>query len=85
MFFSDHDITNLKPYVQAIVYGLPVDYSLLQTDACTSLLGRTCPLKKDEKVTYVLKLPILSVYPPVSTLLLDGQENTPTGGYVGRY
>jgi len=33
-----------------------------------SLLNTTCPLAKDEKVTYVLKMPILSIYPPVSII-----------------
>ncbi|PNF29459.1 Epididymal secretory protein E1 [Cryptotermes secundus] len=64
-FIPDHDITSLTPYVQAIISGLPVNYSLPQTNACKSLLDRTCPLTKDEKVTYVLKMPILSVYPPI--------------------
>jgi hypothetical protein len=66
--------------VQAIVFGLPVNYSLPQSNACKSLLDRTCPLKKDEKVTYVLKMPILSVYPPVSIIILNCQENLPKRG-----
>jgi hypothetical protein len=57
--------------VQATVLGLPVNYSLPQTNACKSLLEKTCPLTKDEKVTYKLKMPILSLYPPVSRILLD--------------
>jgi hypothetical protein len=81
---SDHEVTNLKPYVQAMVFGLPVNYSLSQTNACKTLLDRTCPLKKDEKVTYVLQMPILSIYPPVSRILLNRQE-TPSkrGKWIG--
>jgi hypothetical protein len=57
--------------VQATVLGLPVNYSLPQTNACKWLLEKTSPLKKDEKVTYELKMPILSLYPPVSRILLN--------------
>jgi hypothetical protein len=68
-FLPDHNITGLKTYVQAIVFGLPIDHTLPQTNACKSLLEKTCPLTKDEKVTYVLKVPILTLYPPVSKFL----------------
>jgi hypothetical protein len=79
VFLADHDVTNLEPYIQAIVFGLPVNYSLPQTNACKTLLDRTCPLKKDEKVTYLLQMPILSVYPPVSTFPLKCREAPPKG------
>jgi hypothetical protein len=59
----------LKPYVQAFIFGLPVNHTLSQTNACKSLLKKTCPLTKDEKVTYELRVPILTLYPPVSKVL----------------
>jgi hypothetical protein len=64
----------LKPFLQAIVLGLPVEYTLPQTNACKSLPEKMCPLAEDEQVTYVLKMPVLSVYPPVSTVLLNYYE-----------
>ncbi|XP_021915174.1 epididymal secretory protein E1-like [Zootermopsis nevadensis] len=64
-FVPDHNITELKPNVQAIALGLPVEYPVPQRNACKSILEKTCPLPQNVQATYVLKIPILSIYPPV--------------------
>lgn len=78
-FIPDHDVTNLTAYAQAVVFGHPMNYPLPQRNACKSLQDRTCPLTKDEKVTHVLKIPILPVYPriplTVKIALIDNSKN----------
>ncbi|KAJ9586366.1 hypothetical protein L9F63_019988 [Diploptera punctata] len=76
-FMPPQDMTKLTPWVQATVLGGTVNYTLPEQDGCKTLKeGQECPLKKDEKYTFVLDLPILKAYPKVSLFvqltLLDG-------------
>jgi ML domain. len=65
--FSAHDVEKLTPWVEATVMGGTVNFTLPEQDGCKSLKeGQQCPLKKDEKYTYILDLPILQGYPQVS-------------------
>ncbi|KDR21777.1 Epididymal secretory protein E1 [Zootermopsis nevadensis] len=75
-FVPDHNITELKPNVQAIALGLPVEYPVPQRNACKSILEKTCPLPQNVQATYVLKIPILSIYPPVTAKSYNAATRT---------
>ncbi|XP_026470188.1 NPC intracellular cholesterol transporter 2 homolog a-like [Ctenocephalides felis] len=66
------DSATLKPEVKAKVAGVTVPYPLAPelSDACQFLKEGSCPLKKDDKVTYNLKVPVLQSYPAINLDLM---------------
>lgn len=60
--------------------GVKINYPYPEKDACKSLKNGKCPLKKDEKATYNLEMPIDKSLPSVSLniefALVDENTNT---------
>lgn len=63
----DHDnIANVNTEVHGIIMGVEMPFPLPNPNACENS-GLICPLKKDQKYAYKATLPVLKVYPTVSS------------------
>lgn len=66
--------------VRVIVGGVALPYPYPEPDACKSLTNGACPLKKGDKPTYNLKMPISDDYPAlgqtIKFALKDENEHT---------
>ncbi len=60
--FSAQDVSAMKHVVKGILGPLKVPF--MSGDACKSY-GLTCPLKAGSEYTWILELPIKSIYPAV--------------------
>ncbi|KAK0182847.1 hypothetical protein PV327_000939 [Microctonus hyperodae] len=70
---------NLRPVVLVKAFGMEVDYSLPEQNACNSLINGKCPLNEGESVTYALQMPISPKYPKIRVhlkfSLVDDKDN----------
>ncbi|KYM97617.1 Epididymal secretory protein E1, partial [Cyphomyrmex costatus] len=73
------DAEKLITRVKVTIMGATVPYPYPYPNACESLTNSKCPLKKGDKVTYNLFMPISKLYPPASMTiefaLVDEKSN----------
>lgn len=67
MFLVDGDeVPEVTTVVHGIIQGVEMPFPLKNPDACLDS-GLACPLKKDINYEYMQTLPVLKIYPKVST------------------
>ncbi|XP_020294604.1 epididymal secretory protein E1-like [Pseudomyrmex gracilis] len=79
-FVADSDSTKLTTRVKVTIFGITVEYPYPQPDACKSLSSGKCPLKKGDKATYTLVMPIEKSYPHLTLNIefrLDNEQSEP--------
>uniref|UniRef100_A0A182VYS4 MD-2-related lipid-recognition domain-containing protein n=1 Tax=Anopheles minimus TaxID=112268 RepID=A0A182VYS4_9DIPT len=79
-FKADRPLTALTPQIHASYFGINIPFNLPddRKDACTSLVGGTCPVSEGQDVKYELHVPVSTSYPSVSAsveLKLVDQDN----------
>ncbi|XP_020299320.1 epididymal secretory protein E1-like, partial [Pseudomyrmex gracilis] len=74
-FVADSDSTKLTISVNVMIFGYTVKYPYLQPDACKSLSSGKCPLKKGDKATYTLVMPIVESIPTIPVTFEFGLYN----------
>ncbi|EFN77625.1 hypothetical protein EAI_04092, partial [Harpegnathos saltator] len=75
MFLAESDMEKLEPSVRVNVGLGWMKYPYPEPDACKSLSKSKCPLRKGDKATYHLKMPISQSYPPVELKIEFGLIN----------
>lgn len=60
-------VPEVSTVVHGIIQGVEMPFPLKNPDACLDS-GLACPLQKDVNYEYVQTLPVLKIYPKVSTL-----------------
>lgn len=66
ILYTAYYIESFSPKAVAYFAGVPINYPLTsQKIGCDYLVNTRCPLEEDEYVSYILKLPILPVFPLV--------------------
>lgn len=76
-FTAYNGAEKLVPEVVATALGVTLPFPLPddRTDACLHLIGSSCPLSRNEDVTYKLNMPVLAIYPLVSLTIQIGLKD----------
>lgn len=65
--FLAYFIDNFSPQARATAAGVTLNYPLTsQKKGCDFLQNTQCPLEEQEYTSYILTMPVLSVFPKVS-------------------